>query len=263
MARRERPRRPQRAAGGGKRGFMIVLNGVLVLIVAVAAYARFGGGGPKVRHYIDAISVELARLTNPPPDNKPAPAPATSAAATAKAPASSAAVPAPATVAATPAPNTPPVPESSPVLAADSAPVAATTPAPVVAATPAAVPSVPPAPPKPFDPADLAGNPRAWPKTVHLKQAVVFPAILNSQVVGSVSVPPGESVNLTNIQGDQLTLDYNGGIQTVSWKLTDLEEQVAKSGALAQPAPPAAQLPADGGYVAPPVPTTPVSAAGN
>jgi hypothetical protein len=44
-------------------------------------------------------------------------------------------------------------------------------------------------------------------------------------------VPPGTAVQLVNMRGDQLVVDYQGGTQTIFWKLTDLEEEVAKSGA--------------------------------
>jgi hypothetical protein len=100
-----------------------------------------------------------------------------------------------------------------------------------------------PAPPKPFDPADLAGIPSAWPRTLRLKQAAVFPVVIDSQVAGSVTVPPGTVVNLTGIQGDQLTLQYQGQTQTLPWKETDIAERVAKASSVAPSAPsvPAAQ----------------------
>jgi hypothetical protein len=131
-------------------------------------------------------------------------------------------------VIATPAPQAPP---PAPIMA-----VQAPTPPPVLAATPP--------PPKPFDPAELAGNPGAWPKTLRLKAPAVFPAVFNSQVVGSVSVPAGAVVNLLKIQGDQLIVVFQGGTQTLPWKATDLAEQVAmeeKAGPIAQPAPAAPQ----------------------
>jgi len=104
-------------------------------------------------------------------------------------------------------------------------PVIEKAPAATDAPTPAAAT---PAPAKPFDPADLARNPGAWPKTIRLKQEAVFPAMFNGQVVGSVKVPAGSAVKLLNVQGDQLVVDYQGGTQRLSWKLTDLEE-AAKS----------------------------------
>jgi hypothetical protein len=146
---------------------------------------------------------------------------------------------APALAAATPAP---PVSASTPEAAASPAPALAASPAPALAA--ASTPASPaaasaPAQPKPFDPADLAGNPSAWPKTLKLKQAAVFPVLINSQVVGSVTVPPGTLVTLVSMQGDQLTLQYQGETQTLSWQQTDIEEQVAKT-AIPAPATPSA-----------------------
>jgi hypothetical protein len=115
---------------------------------------------------------------------------------------------------------TPAAPAPVAAIKPDAIEVAVSTPPPSVASTPA--------PPKAFDPADLAGNPGAWPKTVRLKQSVVFPAVFNSQVVGSVTVPRGAVVNLVSIQRDQVILAFQGGTQKLSWKVTDIEEQVAK-----------------------------------
>ncbi len=106
----------------------------------------------------------------------------------------------------------------------DTASTSTTPPAAPVAATPAP----PPAPPKPFDPADIAGNQASWPKSLVLKQAVAFPAVFNGQIVGSVSVPAGSVVKLASIQGEQVIVVFRGGKQTVPWKMTDLEEEVAK-----------------------------------
>lgn len=76
-----------------------------------------------------------------------------------------------------------------------------------------------------------------------MKQAAVFPVVIDSQVAGSVTVPPGTVVNLTGIQGDQLTLQYQGQTQTLPWKETDIAERVAKASSVAPSAPsvPAAQ----------------------
>jgi len=125
-------------------------------------------------------------------------------------------------------------PEVNVVVLATPAPVL---PAPVIvkppvvaaAATPAPV-ATPPPPPKPFDPVDLAASPAAWPKLVRLSQAVDFPAVLNGQVVGSVHVPAGAAVKLVSIQGEQLVLDYQGGRQTLPWKMTDIEAEAERGG---------------------------------
>jgi hypothetical protein len=223
--------RPSRR-GGGKRGLMIALNVGLILIVAALAYLRLGGGQNQVRNLMALASAELPKPANAAaspaapgavvPNMAAAPAPAPKASST-PAPV---VTPAPAIVAITPPPQaSSPVPEATP----DPAPAAATIPPELTApSTPPPAAASTPGPPKPFDPADLASNPAAWPKTLRLKQAVEFPALFNSQVVGSVTAPSGTVVKLDNIQGDRITVDFQGGTQTISWKLTDLEEQIAK-----------------------------------
>jgi len=89
---------------------------------------------------------------------------------------------------------------------------------------------------------------------------VVFPALFNGQVVGSISAPAGSAVSLVNIEGDKVVLDYQGGTQTLSWKLTDLQEEAAKMAA--PPAAPAATAlpslpPAETGPGAPPITALP------
>jgi hypothetical protein len=101
-------------------------------------------------------------------------------------------------------------------------------PAPAPAASPALaakqLPDTPQgAPAKAFDPAELAGNRAAWPRTVILKEDTVFPALYNSQVVGSVTVPRGTPVRLVGIVGTELNLEFQGGTTKVPWNLTDLE----------------------------------------
>lgn len=225
--------RPSRR-GGGKRGLMIALNVGLISIVAALAYLRLGGGQNQVRNLMALASAELP---------KPANAAASPAALGAVVP-NLAATPAPAPKASsTPAPVVTPAPAIAVITPPQQAstPAAETTPAPALAAST-------PGSPKPFDPADLASNPAAWPKTLRLKQAVEFPALFNSQVVGSVTAPMGTVVNLVNIQGDRITVDFQGGTQTISWKLTDLEEQMAKRNpGSAAPSPGAAE-----GDIAPP-----------
>jgi len=142
---------------------------------------------------------------------------------------------------------------------ASAAPVAASTPitppAPIVATTPA--------PPKPFDPADLVANPSAWPKQLRIRQAVEFPALYNGQVVGSVTAPPGTIVTLRNIQGGQLTVDYQGGTQKIPWTETDLEQEAAKVAATpppAAPGPPTSATPPT--YSAPPTSSSPPASSG-
>jgi len=109
-----------------------------------------------------------------------------------------------------------PAPAASPALAAKQLP---DTPQ----GAPAGLPVATPAPAKAFDPAELAGNRAAWPRTVILKEDTVFPALYNSQVVGSVTVPRGTPVRLVGIVGTELNLEFQGGTTKVPWNLTDLE----------------------------------------
>jgi hypothetical protein len=185
---------------------------------------------------------------HPAPVANAADSPASAATPSASAPASLVAANAQPSPALAPAPS--PAAEVAAAAAPASTPEAAASPLPgsadanTSAPAPVAAPAAP-AQPKPFNPADLAGNPGAWPKTLLLKQPVIFPLLDgNSQVVGSVTEPAGSAVKLVNIQGDQLTLEYNGLRQTTSWKQTDLEEEAAKSAAQAPPVPPASAAPA-------------------
>ena len=121
--------------------------------------------------------------------------------------------------------------------AATPAPQVAVAPAPEVPAevpptpeTPVA-PVVPVATPAAFDPAKLAANPAAWPKTVRILKDSTFPAMLDGKPVGTVNVLAGSVVKLVNITGENLTLEYQGGRQDLSWKLTDLEEEAAREAA--------------------------------
>lgn len=86
-----------------------------------------------------------------------------------------------------------------------------------------------PAPPKPFDPATFAAHPGEWPKTVRLTADETFPAVLDSKVVGSVTVPAGTQVNVVSVQSGQLTVEYQGGTQKLPWKATDLETQARRN----------------------------------
>jgi hypothetical protein len=127
----------------------------------------------------------------------------------------------PSTAAATPA--------QSPALAAAS-PAATPASPPIAESTPA------PAAPTPFDLTALAANRAAWPKSVRLKQPIPFPAVLDGQVVGSLTVPAGATVRLDNMQGGFLTLNFQGGAQRVAWQYTTIQEQTAAPGAAPTPA---------------------------
>jgi len=244
-------RRASRPPAQGKKGFLIAFNIVLVLIIATAGYIRLTGGGDKVRKYGAVLSAVLANAATRLAELSAPPAPVTAPEVTKKQPIASLVPVAPASSSV--APSTP----------ADSAASAASpaTQAPAMAATPAAAPGST----KPFDPADLAGIPEAWPKTVKLKQAFIFPAVFDGKIVGKVAVPAGAVVKLVNIEGEVVTVEYRGGPLKMSWKWTDLDEEVAKSTLVAPTsalvAAPVAAVPASAAPMsAAPVPAAPVSA---
>ena len=129
-----------------------------------------------------------------------------------------------------------PAPPPAPVPQIAVAPTAVDEPVDIPTAPEAPEPKV--APPAqeattPFDPAKLAQNPAAWPKTVRLLRTAQFPAILNGRPVGAVEVPAGGAVKLVKIEGEHLTLAYLDGQTVLSWKLTNLEEAAAETAKLA------------------------------
>lgn len=118
-------------------------------------------------------------------------------------------------------------------------------PSPSAAQPPAAPPSQPPAQaaqpvvagaapaPVRLAPADnavdlaaLSNTPSEWPKTVELKGAVEFPAVLDGRVVGKVKAPPGVHARLVVIRGNKLGVEYQGGGAMVDVSETDLIQQV-------------------------------------
>jgi len=128
----------------------------------------------------------------------------------------------------------PSVPAPTPVAVASDTMNAAATPAPAApqpSATPVA--AVPPAAPAPqsnvVDVAQLSQSRNEWPKTVSLKKIVVFPAVLDGKVVGSVNAPAGTQVQLVEIKGDKAGVEYQGGGALVDIADTDLIEQVQSS----------------------------------
>ncbi len=77
---------------------------------------------------------------------------------------------------------------------------------------------------------DLFGqSPRLWPKTVALARPCEFPAILNGQTVGSVTLPSGTSVKMDGTQGAFLRLEYQGAVQSVPPDATDIDQRVKLS----------------------------------
>jgi len=235
-------RKIQRTLGERKSGLIIGLNLVLICLVLIGLYIRISGA---LSHGRTDGNAQAAPTASAPvilkqPTLRPVELTASATPADEESVIGIEKVPAdtPAPVAMKPAPTA-----SGPLIARQSplAPLAAPKAgAPPIAAAPEDAPA--PTPAKPFDPGDIAGNPNAWPKTVKLVQSVSFPAVFNSQVVGSMVLPPGTDVTLVKIQGEQLVLDYRGGQQTIDWRLTDLEIEAAKRHAALLAATPAPAL---------------------
>jgi len=97
----------------------------------------------------------------------------------------------------------------------------------------AAAQTMPPSPvatPKPsfvgpdgaVDLSRLAGDRAAWPKTVRLKAAREFPAVVNGKKVGTIAAPAGSEASLVAIQAGKLGVEFKGGGAWVDPAETDL-----------------------------------------
>jgi hypothetical protein len=84
--------------------------------------------------------------------------------------------------------------------------------------------------PRKMDWAAFVASPNLWPKMVVLTTRVSFPVVLSGRVAGSVTMPGGTPVKLDGILGDKVRIEYQGGVQTVSAKATDLEQRLLGSG---------------------------------
>jgi hypothetical protein len=152
-----------------------------------------------------------------------------------------------------PQPATPaPVAVATPTPAPDPTPA----PMPVAVATPAPTP-IPLATPDPNSPAlilqSLVNSHEEWPLQVRTRKPVQFPVVVNGAVAGSAQVPAGAVVQLVALQGEALTVTYQGAGKVLAALDTDLVDIVrenrkrgviprAKALAGATPAP-AAMLP--------------------
>jgi hypothetical protein len=65
---------------------------------------------------------------------------------------------------------------------------------------------------------------------VLLTTRVSFPVVLNGRVAGSVTMPGGTPVKFAGVMGSKVRIEYQGGVQTVSPKATDLEQRLLASG---------------------------------
>ncbi|MEA3188988.1 MAG: hypothetical protein QOD99_2818 [Chthoniobacter sp.] len=112
-------------------------------------------------------------------------------------------------------PATPTAPPASPAAAETPEPeVAAVTPAPT--ATPKRV----------IELAEIIADPTLWPKTVAIKKAMEFPAVIQGKAVGKLNVPSGTLTHLVQIRNGMMGLEYKGGGGWHKPEETDLLERV-------------------------------------
>lgn len=125
-----------------------------------------------------------------------------------------------ATATITPKPSTPrPTPKQTPKPSASLSPKA----------TPTAKPASGPAFITATGDVDLAvleKSPNDVPKTVLLKQPVVFPVIVNGKPSGEVQMPAGFLLKVQKLEGDQLTVEFQGSTEVVPVSSTDLIQRV-------------------------------------
>jgi hypothetical protein len=127
---------------------------------------------------------------------------------------------------AAPAPGLTPQKESALPAAASTE----TTPIQEQDAAPSNVATPVPESPKRVDWGAFVTSPNLWPKVVVLTTRVSFPVVLNGRVAGSITMPGGTPVNFDGVLGSKIRIEYQGGVQTVSPKVTDLEERLLASG---------------------------------
>jgi len=72
----------------------------------------------------------------------------------------------------------------------------------------------------------LAADPASWPKTVKLKKAREFPAVVDGKAVGKIQAPSGSETRLVTIQSGRLGLEFRGGGAWVAPEETDLSERL-------------------------------------
>lgn len=106
--------------------------------------------------------------------------------------------------AARPSPSPTPSPAATPsVQAASSAPVAP-------ASSPATSSPIGDAPKNTaVDINQLAANRSLWPKTVKIKHATSFPAVVDGKRVGEINVPAGTEVKVVQVQPDKIGVAYS------------------------------------------------------
>ena len=68
----------------------------------------------------------------------------------------------------------------------------------------------------------FAADRASWPKTVKLRRAREFPAVVDGKAVGKIEAPAGSEARLVAVQAGKLGLEFRGGGAWVTPEETDL-----------------------------------------
>ena len=102
---------------------------------------------------------------------------------------------------------------------------AAPPPAPPPTSAPDPAPSTFTAVASPFDLDKVCADPSRWPKTVRLKAAVDFPAVVVGKVVGKLRAPAGAETRVMKLANGQVGVEYHGGGAWLDFDRTDFVER--------------------------------------
>lgn len=95
-------------------------------------------------------------------------------------------------------------------------------PPPAVAAE---IPAAPAVKSDTFDLEKVCADPARWPKTVHLKAPVEFPAVLEGKVVGKLRVVAGTEARVVKVSAGKVGVEYRGGGAWLDFESTDFVER--------------------------------------
>ena len=73
-----------------------------------------------------------------------------------------------------------------------------------------------------IDLAAFAADRASWPKTVKLRKAREFPAVVDGKAVGKIEAPAGSEARLVAVQAGKLGLEFRGGGAWITPEETDL-----------------------------------------
>jgi hypothetical protein len=86
-------------------------------------------------------------------------------------------------------------------------------------------PSAPAVKPDAFDLEKVCADPARWPKTVHLKAPVDFPAVLEGKVVGKLRATGGTETRVVKVSDGKVGVEYHGGGAWLDFDRTDFIER--------------------------------------